>query len=253
MLAVSTETLDYADIFNQRADDYHAAMHAFPMARHAEFATLFSAIPLGEKERIIDIPSGGGYLQNHIKTDALVQCYDFSSGFAHEGGPHIKTLDANADEWEIGLASRVVSLAGLHHFDDPLEVIGRFYRHVNQGGVMHIADVAAGSAPGYFLNGFVDRYNPQGHEGKFLPAQRFAWPSHWHITRIREESIPWVFPDVKAMVWFCCKLFGVPLANAEAMRHELATTIGYTEFEKKCQLHWSLLYVDVLRPLINQQ
>ena len=31
-----------------------------------------------------------------------------------------------------------------------------------------IADVAEGSAVGAFLNGFVDRYNSQGHDGLFL-------------------------------------------------------------------------------------
>lgn len=252
MPIISTATADYADIFDQRADDYHAAMAAVPRARHAEFATLFSEIPLQKQDFIIDIPSGGGYLQDHLALDCAINCYDFSTGFAHEGGPDIQRIDAHAPFWQIGSANRVVSLAGLHHFDDPVEVIGRLYRHVQPGGVMHIADVAADSAPGHFLNGFVDRHNVQGHEGIFLPTAREAWPDAWDISRLRQENIPWVFPDVKTMTWFCCKLFGVPLEKAKAMQHELASTIGYSETPNGCQLHWSLLYLDVRVPATRQ-
>lgn len=252
MPSVTPVSANYADIFNQRADDYHAAMRALPHARHAEFATLFSEIPLQRQDSIIDIPSGGGYLQDHLDIDCSINSYDFSTGFAHEGGQDIQRIDGNAQFWSIGSANRVISLAGLHHFEDPVEVIGRLYGHVHPGGVLHIADVAADSAPGHFLNGFVDRHNVQGHEGIFLPSRREAWPSHWNITRLRQEAIPWVFPDVKTMTWFCCKLFGVPLEKAKAMQHELATTIGYTETATGCQLHWSLLYLDVLVPATRQ-
>lgn len=252
MIATNTVVPDYADIFNQRADDYHAAMRALPFARENEFTTLFSEIALSGQESIIDIPSGGGYLQNYIHAGCAVQSFDFSSGFAHEGGDHIQRIDANAKSWPIGRAQRVVSLAGLHHFDDPVQVIERLYSHVEPGGVLHVADVAADSAAGEFLNGFVDRHNVQGHHGNFLPVARQAWPSHWDISRLREEAIPWVFPDLEAMTWFCCKLFGVPLRHAQAMQTELGKTIGYSLTETGCQLHWSLLYLDVQVPGTRQ-
>lgn len=238
----------YADIFDQRANRYHLAMRTLPQARHHEFATLFKHIPLTEHDSIIDIPSGGGYLQAHIEVPCRIDSHDFSSGFAEAGGTDIRQIDPQADEWPIGRASRVVSLAGLHHFADPVAAIARLYRHTLPGGVLHIADVAADSAPGALLNGFVHRYNPQGHQGNFLPTKRDAWPADWQIARLREEAIPWQFPTPDAMAWFCCQLFGVPLNLAPAMREELARTIGYDSTPEGCQLHWSLLYLDVVRP-----
>lgn len=247
MTSTSAFEPSYAHIFNQRANDYHEAMRTIPAARRNEFITLFSELPLQARESVIDIPSGGGYLENYLELDCNISCFDFSSGFAHEGGPHIQRIDSNAKLWPIGQADRVVSLAGLHHFDDPIQVVERLYQHVIPGGMLHIADVAADSAPGHFLNGFVDRYNPQGHQGVFFPTRREAWPSAWQITRLRQESIPWNFPDVAAMTWFCCMLFGVSHEHAKAMQHELATTIGYTETAEGCALNWSLLYMDARR------
>ncbi|WP_338848685.1 methyltransferase domain-containing protein [Massilia sp. W12] len=239
---------DYAHIFDQRADGYHAAMRLMPQARRAEFTTLFSEIPLQAHDSMLDIPSGGGYLQHYLDTPCAIQCFDFSAGFAHEGGAHVQKIDAHAPFWPIGVASRVVSLAGLHHFDDPLAAVARLLRHVQPGGVLHVADVAQDSPQGAFLNGFVDRYNPQGHKGNFFPTARSAWPADWRISRLRQENIPWVFADVQAMCWFCCNLFGVPLQHAAALQAELARLPGYTEYADRCELHWSLLYLDVHAP-----
>src|SRR5438132_9843195 len=56
----------YAEIFEQRAADYHYAMRQSPRARDAEFFAVLE--PLRDKLTglICDMPSGGGYLADYL-------------------------------------------------------------------------------------------------------------------------------------------------------------------------------------------
>lgn len=132
--------MDYAAIFEQRGHEYHLAMQMAPDARRREFELLFQAQPLKPGEILFDIPSGGGYLANYISPAVQVKGFEFSLGFTSEN-PDVELLHLDR-AWPMGLADRVVSLAGLHHNDDPVAVIARLKTHVKSGGWLHVADVA---------------------------------------------------------------------------------------------------------------
>lgn len=235
--------MDYATIFERRGHEYHQAMQLMPDARRLEFELLFQAQPLASGETLFDIPSGGGYLANYISAPVRVEGFEFSQGFASENAA--VSLLRMDQAWPIGLADRVVSLAGLHHNDDPVEVIARFKSHVKPGGWLHVADVAAGSRVGAFLNGFVDAANPMGHKGVFLPDARSAYPAHWEITRLEICQCPWIFQSPHQMTQFCKLMFGLRADCDDALLHALQETVGFEQTEIGLKLKWELLYMDV--------
>jgi hypothetical protein len=235
--------MDYSAIFERRGHAYHLAMQLAPEARRLEFEALFSAQPLNPGEVLFDIPSGGGYLDDYISVPVQVEGFEFSKGFADEN-PAVSLLHPE-QEWPIGLADRVVSLAGLHHNADPLAVIARLKSHVRPGGWLHVADVAEGSRVGAFLNGFVDAANPMGHDGIFLPSGRSRYPQAWNITRLEVCPCPWHFSSVAEMARFCKLMFGLNPDCDDGLVRALQETVGFVQTEKGPVLNWELLYMDV--------
>lgn len=235
--------MDYKTIFDQRGADYHLAMRLSPQARRAEFERLFDVQPLAGGESLFDIPSGGGYLADYLSVPACVTGFEFSRGFADEN-PDVRLLRMD-EEWPIGQADRVISLAGLHHNADPVAVIGRLKSHVRPGGWLHVADVAAGSRIGEFLNGFVDSANPMGHEGVFLPTSRDAYPSHWDVRRLKVCGCPWIFDSMDEMKRFCRLMFGLRQDCDDGLEQALREIVGVERTARGVSLGWELLYLDV--------
>lgn len=235
--------MDYSAIFERRGHEYHLAMQLAPNARRLEFETLFKMQPVRPGEVIFDIPSGGGYLADYISVPAHVEGYEFSKGFASEN-PDVHLLQMD-QPWPIGQADRVVSLAGLHHNDDPLDVLARLKTHVKPGGWLHMADVAEDSRAGEFLNIFVDSANPMGHKGVFLPTERSRYPDTWKISRLEVCSCPWHFASIAEMTLFCKLMFGLKPDCDDELVRALDEMIGFAQTEKGPVLNWELLYMDV--------
>lgn len=235
--------MDYTAIFDRRGADYHLAMRLSPAARRVEFEMLFDAQPLVPDETLFDIPSGGGYLGQYLSVPAHITGFEFSRGFADEN-PEVRLLRMD-EEWPIGHADRVISLAGLHHNADPIGVVGRLKSHVRPGGWLHVADVAAGSRIGEFLNGFVDSANPMGHKGIFLPSARSAYPAGWDVRRLRACECPWHFGSLDEMKNFCKLMFGLRPDCDDDLEHALEEIVGFSRTAAGLTLNWELLYLDV--------
>jgi SAM-dependent methyltransferase len=235
--------MNYAEIFDRRGHEYHRAMQLAPLARRREFQALFSSRPLTSGELVFDIPSGGGYLADHLAVPARVHGFEFSCGFANESS-RVALLELDKP-WEIGQADRVVSLAGLHHNADPIAVAAKLSAHVRRGGWLHVADVAQGSRIGEWLNGFVHRNNELGHEGIFLPARRGAYPLAWDVARLELREVPWRFDSEATMVRFCRWMFGIDRASDAQISRALREIVGVRERAQGVELAWELLYLDV--------
>jgi SAM-dependent methyltransferase len=235
--------MDYSAIFEHRGHAYHLAMQQSPAARKSEIQMLFDQQPLKPGEKLFDIPSGGGYLAQYLDVPVEIVAYEFSRGFANEN-PQVQLLRMDQD-WPIGQADRVVSLAGLHHNSDPVRVIARLKQHVQPGGWLHVADVAAGSRVGEFLNGFVDSANPMGHKGIFLPIERSSYPSDWDVRRLQVCDCPWRFGSMEEMLHFCKLMFGLRPDCDEQLAESLDEAVGIVPGEAGPILDWHLLYLDV--------
>jgi hypothetical protein len=105
-----------------------------------------------------------------------------------------------------------------------------------------ICDVAAGTPPAAFLNGFVDANNPMGHDGRFLDeatrglleAEGFA------IASDRQVEVPWAFASLTEAGEFCRHLFWMPALDSDAVAAAMDLEMGFEVIDGRPHLRWAL-------------
>ena len=234
---------EYAEIFRQRGHPYHDAMTRFPLARAEEFSGLFTRLPLGNGERILDIPAGGGYLAKHLGDRALVTSLEITHGFSDEA-----VVVQLEDLARFSGFDRAVCLAALHHFDQPMTMLSHLAQTLRPGGSLHVADICAGSPLCEFLDGFVGRYNQTGHQGRYLRADAADYRDLGRVARCEEVGCAWSFDDETSLLAFCSRLFGLVECPPSALRTALHDLVGVRADSRGVVLEWRLLYIDIIVP-----
>lgn len=240
----------YQTIFRSRGHSYDGAMRFQPRARDLEFQRLFDDLDWSNIQQVLDIPSGGGYLQQHLpphcELHSVEPCREFG------GGSKIDRSDA-LDLKHIQLESQrydlIVSLAALHHVENKARFINILAKALSPAGVLCIADVAEDSGVAAFLDDFAGAHNQTGHEGSYLSARqmpdylsenpRLGLLSH----QLRE--CPWHFPDEETMTEFCRRLFGIQGVSNDSLLSALAHYIGFRHEAGEVLLKWQLLYIKL--------
>ncbi len=244
----------YQDIFQLRADRYHAAMAEFPQARQQEFRHAVRYLDLQPGQTVCDVPSGGGYLADFVTTDHIhFKFLETSTEFAShcpQGAFHsvaecsleaaLPLADASVD--------RLLSLAALHHLDDKNSIYREFRRLLRIGGRLVIADVEQGSGTAAFLNEFVHRFNSMGHQGLFLSADSAfdIGQCGLKVMAVERPELHWLFTSREEMTRFCQQLFGLDLASADDILRGIEDYLVLHEDHERCELEWPLTYITAV-------
>ena len=235
----------YAEIFAERARSYHSAMEAFPRARETEFRCVLQTLDDLPGGILCDMPAGGGYLAHHLRPDFDYIGVDPASDFVALGSKAAAKI-IRADPADVPLESGsidyVVSLAGLHHEPHLDRVFGEMRRLLRTGGKVVIADVAHETPPARFLNDFVNRTNPMGHDGHFLDGETASLLEGAGLNILDDELIlvPWPFADIEQAAAFAGQLFGTVRADIPEVADALSSDIGFTREPSHVLLNWSL-------------
>ena len=171
----------YKDIFDKRGAAYHKAMTDYPKARDHEFRIMLEMAVPEPGETLADLPSGGGYLRDHVKTpDISFVEVETSTAFhdMHRPAKNVRAVlcDMEALALDDSSVDVAVSVAGLHHAPDFRKIFREIGRVLKPNGRFCLADVPAGSPVDRFLNRFVNRHNSMGHQDK---APFRPWPPPW--------------------------------------------------------------------------
>jgi len=235
----------YAEIFAERARSYHSAMEAFPQARKAEFRCVLEPLDELPSGLVCDLPAGGGYLSRHLRPGFDYVGVDPASdfvAFGSQSAARIIRAELADVPLESGSIDYVVSLAGLHHEPNLGAVFREMRRLVRKGGRVVVADIGHATAPARFLNGFVDRANPMGHDGRFLNDDTVTLLEGASLSVFEDAQIevPWIFGNIGEAASFAGGLFGTDLATLAEVADSLSTEIGLTSFGSQIGLNWSL-------------
>jgi len=234
----------YTDIFVERANSYHQAMRLAPKARAAEFQAMVEPLRESGRGLVCDMPAGGGYLAPYLPAG-----FDYVGiepvGEFHELAPKDRrTLCAPITDIPLPARSvdHVISLAGLHHEERLEPVFSEMRRLMRAGGTAVLADVAIGTAPAGFLNGFVAQHNPRGHNGRFLD-ERTSPALERSSFRVVDDgliSVPWHFESCELAGEFCAPLFGISGLAPSEVAAALEREIGMIAKSDGIALQWVL-------------
>ena len=240
----------YAETFEQRGHPYDQAMQWFPSCRDLEFIRLFDQIDVKGCHTVLDLPSGGGYLERFLPEYSSLDSVDPSSPFRKSELIYpidLENLSLPENHYDL-----VVSLAALHHIDNKSGFLTSVSNALRPGGMCCFADVAANSGISHFLDEFAGTHNTTGHKGSYLEID-IPYPGYSsdHQLKLVEHALkpcPWIFNNVHGMVDFCRLLFGLKGVSDHKLQDALSEYVGFTEATstngaREVHLLWELLYI----------
>lgn len=234
----------YTEIFAERAHSYHQAMRDSPRARDAEFRAVLEPVRHLPAGVLCDLPCGGAYLAEHLPSGMRYIGIDPSDDFVDACPPGLAPIEAQITSVPLPEASvdYIVSLAALHHEPDLAAVFREMRRLLKRGGRAVLADIGEGTRPASFLNGFVDRNNPMGHDGHFLgdAIQAMAEAAGFMVSDDRLMETPWEFQTLEEAGDFCRNLFWLPRLDARTTAEAMEREIGFDFIGGRPRLRWVL-------------
>ena len=230
-------------------------MDKYPDVRRLERDTLIEQIDWGENYKVADIQSAAGYVSDRVYElqNRLVTCYCIEPCEAlrsrlkpihHPISDPVESFPSIAD----GTMDVVLGLAALHHSSDHLATLCEARRVLTTGGQIAICDVMVGSNIAAWLNEFVDRYSPSGHQGRFIEEGKVVEDTKragFVEVKASVRLVPWIFTSEEDIPVFFRGLFNVQCTDAElreALQH-------YFEIKRKggrVEIPWELLYLTGL-------
>lgn len=249
---------DYLATFEARGHAYNAAMDSWPLAREAEREAVLGRLDCEPGQMVIDAPAGGGYVADGIaaRFGAAIDivCVEPSAKFAGPISGRYRTFVTPLHRVPMPTESvdGIVSLAGLHHLQDKRAVYREWARLLKRGGHVAVGDVGTETGTGEFLNTFVDRHTPGGHNGIFIEPSEFRTELTAAGLLVVEDclqTVPWRFESLADLGQFCKNLFGIETADVDTTIDVLDRLVGITtETGGGVVLSWQLRFATAVRP-----
>ena len=246
---------DYQKIFMKRSNDYHYAMQKYPDVRSYEFESLISTTDFSSIKKVLDIPSGGGYLKKYLPKNIELISADFSEGFTNE---NIQFVDPTQFSYSDNSFDLVLSLSGLHHLNDVPKFVHECLRILKKNSSFIFSDVKRDSPVDFFLNEFVNKYNSLGHNGVVFTENSFQGLAYFDvensfnefpllqekIIRTQYNQYPFVFKDKSEMLCFFSFFFGVDKANENIIYDGIRDILGIKSTENGLEVDWGLIQFE---------
>lgn len=235
---------DYRDIFELRGRLYHEAMARFPAARTEEFESIIREAAISDDMTVVDVPSGGAYLSNHLNSVELVgleTSHTFAS-LATSRTEKVVLYDNRRFPLKDNCADRVLSIAGLHHVEDKRAIFSEMNRVLTGEGLAVVADVAEDSFVQHFLDDFVGRYCETGHSGWYFgeTTRGELRLAEFEILKDSLLNYAWYAPDELQLAEFCRLLFGMTRTTKERVLEGMQEYLGIGPHEKGVCCSWQL-------------
>ena len=236
--------MDYNQSFANRVNQYDYAITKYPDTLKEEFRTAIEICKIKDTDILLNILAGGIPLDKYFTTKPyLYRKYEINKLFSESDNMLLCQLN-NIQE-ESDTIDTILVLASLHHINhlerqDFFEECFRILKPVT--GKFIIGDVIEDSKEAKWLNEFVNKYNPQGHNGLFFSNKdKVSIETARFKTEIEIKSYPWIFNNEEELVDFCRNLFGLDLATDYEILEGIKQYLN-VEKKEKYIINWTLIY-----------
>jgi len=226
--------MDYKAAFKNREEQYENTVEEHDGVLRQEFQTAIDTLDLKLGETLVNIPSGGNPLYKYINPSLNIHYIPFEPLKDHSEFSNIPLSSNSID--------KIITLASFHHVQEEREdTLREFHRILQPGGMLVIADVIDGTKQAYWLNGFVNDYNPNGHKGLFLTNSDVTLAENTGFkVEYCTHTYDWSFKSDEQAVNFTKNLFGLNLLHNDTLLLQALKDI--LDF-KDCKFEWQLMYM----------
>lgn len=227
------------------------AMREFPNARNAERDMLLKLANLEPGMTVLDIQAAGGYLSDgifsYLDGEVDLICLEPCKALNSRLSSKYCLIEDPVESWcsvPDQSVDVVMGLAGLHHSKNQLATVSEAYRVLKPGGRIVICDVIDGSDIACWLNDYVDRHNPAGHNGMFLKDKALSSlyrGAGFHVISEAKENVAWVFDTPKGAGRFFKGLFGLEPSEADVL-NAMKQRLSLSQDNGRSVVDWVLIY-----------
>jgi SAM-dependent methyltransferase len=235
--------MDYIRSFTNRAHSYSNAMDLYQNVLDEEIITAIENLELKKDDILLNVFAGGIPIDKYIKDELNITyfAFDMHKDFLENS---IKQFTFDKIQMKSNSVNKIICIATLHHLSiDERDVL---YKELNRilipGGRLVIADVISDSPQAKWLNGFVDKYNSNGHNGLFFTNDdsKLLEKNNFKVD-ISINNYNWNFKDEECLLHFCKLLFGLDLCTDDKLL--LNSIKEYLHYDNS-KIPWQLIYFN---------
>jgi SAM-dependent methyltransferase len=235
--------MDYIRSFTNRAHSYSNAMDLYQNVLDEEIITAIENLELKKDDILLNVFAGGIPIDKYIKDELNITyfAFDMHKDFLENS---IKQFTFDKIQMKSNSVNKIICIATLHHLSiDERDVL---YKELNRilipGGRLVIADVISDSPQAKWLNGFVDKYNSNGHNGLFFTNDdsKLLEENNFNVD-VSINNYNWNFKDEECLLHFCKLLFGLDLCTDDKLL--LNSIKEYLHYDNG-KIPWQLIYFN---------
>jgi predicted SAM-dependent methyltransferase len=196
------------EYFDKRALSYLQALDDYPHAMSNEYTTAVDMCSLEENHVLVTIPSSCERIQSYLPQSVTLIQFETTKTLSDITG--ISFCQWGSIPLPSASVDRILCMASLHHCNDEerLQFYRECFRILRAGGKLIVADVEKDSNLSYWLNTFVDKYNPYGHNGVFFSKEDVSlFEIVGFQVKTAHTEYPWIFNTKDDMIKFTQMLF----------------------------------------------
>jgi SAM-dependent methyltransferase len=196
---------------------------------------------------VLDVPAGGAYLKEYLPARFEYRSYEPVASFKD-----IAQVDRERERALLPFPQHsqsvdvVVSVAGVHHFQDKNPLFTEMARVTRPGGQLILADVHQQSDVATFLDGYVDANNSTGHRGFYLGEHTLEELGRcgWRVLSAERKHYHWVFNSRQQLAEYCHLLFDICHSDLAQTRTQIEKELGVdTMADNQTGMRWDLFVI----------
>ncbi len=235
--------MDYIDKFNARIEKFTYAVTKYGHCMENEFKTAINELDLKDREILVNLAGGGLNLNKYVITNTKYIPFDFVKEWTNFDKNIIYTCYKKLP-LENSSVDKIIILAVLHHFTDQEreELYKECHRVLKKSGKLVIADVIKNSDQDIWLNTFVNKYNPFGHNGQFFTNDdaKLLENNNFNVI-IKDYKYCWWFNNGAEMLDYMKSLFYLDISD-EKLMDGINSVLKPKLEENKYYIDWQLKY-----------